>query len=146
MEIVRAALQHLDIVAPLFDQYRQFYQQPADAAGSRAFIEARLRNQDGVIFVALESGKGLGFVQLYHSLESVTMRHLWILYDLFTVKDARKKGVGRALMERARQLAIETGADRLILETANDNLTAQRLYESLGYKRDEVFYRYYLRV
>jgi ribosomal protein S18 acetylase RimI-like enzyme len=49
-------------------------------------------------------------------------------------------------MEKARQLAVETGADGLILETAVDNLPAQRLYEQLGWKRDEEFYRYYLKV
>jgi ribosomal protein S18 acetylase RimI-like enzyme len=47
-------------------------------------------------------------------------------------------------MERARQLGKETGAHQLILETATDNFTAQRLYEKLGYKRDEEFYRYAL--
>ncbi len=45
-------------------------------------------------------------------------------------------------MNRARQLAEETDADALLLETATDNFTAQKLYEKMGYKRDEVFYRY----
>jgi ribosomal protein S18 acetylase RimI-like enzyme len=47
-------------------------------------------------------------------------------------------------MERATQHAHETGADSIILETAANNHAAQRLYENLGYKRDEVFYRYAL--
>jgi ribosomal protein S18 acetylase RimI-like enzyme len=47
-------------------------------------------------------------------------------------------------MERARQLALETGAKRLTLATAMDNTTAQRLYESLGYQRDKKFYYYSL--
>jgi len=47
-------------------------------------------------------------------------------------------------MERATQHARETGADSIILETASDNHAGQRLYERLGYKRDDVFYRYAL--
>ena len=51
-----------------------------------------------------------------------------------------------ALMDRARQFAESTQADGLMLETATDNHTAQRLYERLGWKRDEEFYRYFLAV
>ena len=47
-------------------------------------------------------------------------------------------------MERARQLAEDTQANSLTLETAIDNYAAQKLYESLGWKRDEEFYRYCL--
>jgi ribosomal protein S18 acetylase RimI-like enzyme len=57
---------------------------------------------------------------------------------------ARKTGVGRALMDRAGRHAEETGACQVILETATDNHAAQRLYEKLGYKRDDEFYRYAL--
>lgn len=148
MEIVRAGVQHLDLVAPLFDAYRQFYRQPADLAAARRYIEQRLKDHDSVIFIAVQEGKGgsdaLGFVQLYPSLASIPMKPIWILYDLFVALAARKSGVGRALMERAKQHARETGADSIILETASDNQAAQRLYEMLGYKRDEVFYRYAL--
>ena len=45
-------------------------------------------------------------------------------------------------MERAKQWARETGSDGLWLETALDNLPAQRLYERLGWKRDNEYYRY----
>ncbi|MFL6299157.1 MAG: GNAT family N-acetyltransferase [Terriglobales bacterium] len=144
MKIVRAERKHLDQVAPLFDHYRQFYKQPPDAAAARAYIEQRLKNGDAVIFLAEDGGKALGFVQLYPSLASISMKPIWILYDLFVAPDARTAGVGRALMERARQHGEETGAAQMILETATDNFNAQRLYEKLGYKRDDEFYRYAL--
>jgi ribosomal protein S18 acetylase RimI-like enzyme len=47
-------------------------------------------------------------------------------------------------MERAREHALETGATGLFLQTARDNTRAQRLYESLGYRRDELFLVYEL--
>lgn len=144
MKIVRAERKHLEQVAPLFDQYRQFYKQPPDAAAARAYIEQRLQNGDSVIFLAENNGKGVGFVQLYPSLASISMRPIWILYDLFVAPAARTRGAGRALMDRAREHAEETKAYQLILETATDNFTAQRLYEKLGYKRDDEFHRYAL--
>jgi GNAT superfamily N-acetyltransferase len=148
--IVQARLEHLDLVAPLFDAYRMFYEQPSDLAGARAFIQARLEQEDSVIFLILaeEAGQtvGLGFVQLYPSFSSISMRPIWILNDLFVSPQARKQGLGRVLMERARVWARETGAKRLVLATALDNVTAQKLYESLGYHRDERFYHYSLEV
>ena len=148
MEIIRAEPHHLDLVAPLFDAYRQFYRQAPDLAAARQYIAERLKNDDALIFLAVKPGKSgveaLGFVQLYPSLASIPMKPIWILYDLFVAPSARKLGVGRRLMDRATQLGKETGADALILETAADNHTAQRLYEKLGYKRDDVFYRYAL--
>ena len=144
MEIVRATGQHLKLVAPLFDQYRQFYKQTPDLAGARRFLRERLEKNESVIFLALERGKGLGFTQLYPTFSSTTLRRMWILNDLFTCPDRRKTGVGTALMERARQFGIEQGAVELMLETAKDNFPGQRLYEKLGWKRDTEFCTYHL--
>ena len=47
-------------------------------------------------------------------------------------------------MNTARDYALSTGAKGLVLETATDNVVAQRLYESLGYVRDTGYYTYCL--
>ena len=77
---------------------------------------------------------------------SFSLQPQWILSDLFVAAEARKHGVGAALMNRAKEMAAATGADGLMLETATDNFTAQKLYETLGYKRDTEFFRYFLGV
>jgi hypothetical protein len=66
--IVEASLEHLDQVAPRFDQYRQFYKQPGDLAAGREFLRQRLQSGESVIFLALDGaggGQALGFIQLY---------------------------------------------------------------------------------
>lgn len=133
----RATLDDLDDLATLFDAYRVFYRQPSDPVRARAFIGERLRRDDSVIFIARDpaSAVALGFTQLYPAFSSVSARRIWILNDLFVAPDVRQRGVARALMERARSLAAETGALRLILETAEGNRPAQALYEALGYVR-----------
>ena len=145
MKIIRAELQHVEAVAELFDQYRQFYRQPADLDLAQTFIEARLKNGEAVIFLALDDdGQTFGFTQLYPTFCSVDAARVWVLYDLFVRDDARRRGIGRQLMERARELGEETGAAWIGLETATDNLSAQALYESLGYKKDVEFHHYVL--
>jgi ribosomal protein S18 acetylase RimI-like enzyme len=41
---------------------------------------------------------------------------------------------------------VSTKSEELILETAKDNYSAQKLYEQLGYKKDENYYRYALNI
>ena len=145
--IARVTAADLPDVAPLFDAYRQFYDCAPDAERARDFLAARLKNDEAVIFLARDGdGTPLGFTQLYPSFCSVDVARIWILYDLFVAPAARQRGVGRALMNRARQLAEETGAAWIGLNTAIDNVTAQALYEDLGYRRDDGFYTYVLRL
>ena len=144
--VIRARVAHLELLVPLFDAYRQFYKQRTNVAQARRFLRERLRRGESVIFLAMQREKAVGFIQLYPSFDSVMMRHVWILYDLFVAPTSRKRGVAKLLMERARRLAIETNAKGLILETATGNRPAQKLDERLGWKRDTAFHRYYLDV
>ncbi|HTO18783.1 MAG TPA: GNAT family N-acetyltransferase [Pseudomonas sp.] len=146
MHIISVTPNEVTLVAPLFDQYRVFYRQPSDPALAQAFIAERVANRESVIFLALRDGEPLGFTQLYPSFSSVSARRTWILNDLYVAPSCRGQGVGSALLERARAHALETGAKGLGLQTAVDNLNAQRLYEALGYRRSEGFYSYFLAV
>jgi ribosomal protein S18 acetylase RimI-like enzyme len=145
IQVVRANTPQLDAVAQLFDAYRGFYQQPSNLGQSRAFIAERMASNESAIFLAEdEEAEALGFVQLYPTFSSIDAHRTWLLSDLFTAPTARGRGVGRLLMNTARDFALQTGAKGLVLETAIDNITAQRLYESLGYVRDTGYYTYLL--
>ena len=72
LDVKRATLKDLDEVSRLFDLYRQFYEQPADLDRARGYIEARLRNDESIIYFATDDeGRGLGFTQLYATFCSV---------------------------------------------------------------------------
>ena len=102
-----------------------------------------------MVFLALAGetgGEAVGFMQLYPSFSSVSLGRLWILNDLFVDPAVRRGGVGRRLLERARAWAVETRARGLVLSTGVTNKTAQALYESCGWSRDDEFQRYRLLV
>lgn len=146
MRIDLATPADLDAVAPLFDAYRQFYRCPPDPELAREFIGERLRRGDAVIYVARDDEAAVGFVQLFplFTSSSLVPGRLWLLNDLYVAAGARRGGIGRSLMEQARRHAEESGARGLFLQTARDNITAQRLYASLGWRRDDVFLVYEL--
>ena len=138
----QASPRDVDAIAPLFDAYRQFYEQPPALEAARSFIRDRLERHESVIFVAESEGDMLGFCQLYPTFCSVEAASIFTLYDLFVAHTARKSGAGRQLMLAAESHARAAGAVRLDLTTAKDNLRAQSVYESLDWVRDEIFYTY----
>ncbi len=140
--VIRATRRQLGLIVPLFDAYRQFYQQPSDIEGARQFLAERLQRRQSVIFLAVSEGVGLGFVQLYPTFSSVAMQPVWILNDLFVAKEFRRLKVASALLERAQAHAHTTRAIGLELETATDNFPAQALYEASGWTRSTGMYRY----
>ena len=129
-------------IAPLFDAYRQFYEQTPSIELAYAFILSRMENAESVIFVAEDNARMIGFCQLYPSFCSVAAAPIFTLYDLFVTPSARTSGAGRQLMLAVENHARTSGAVRLDLTTAKDNVRAQSLYESLQWVRDDVFYTY----
>jgi ribosomal protein S18 acetylase RimI-like enzyme len=143
---VRAATPaDLERVAELFDQYRQFYRQPADPLLARRFIAQRFERGESAILVAERDCVGvIGFCQIYPGFCSVAAGRILVLYDLFVAPAVRRGGVGRALLQAAAEHARRCGAVRMELATARSNAAAQSLYESLGWARDDMFLHYTL--
>ena len=139
IQIRQAGAADYSQVAVLFNKYRVFYKQKPNLALAEQFIKGRLEKQESVIFLASSSQNGkeepLGFTQLYPAFSSVRATKNWILNDLFVEEGYRKAGVGRQLMLAALSFARKDQASGMQLETAPDNIAAQRLYESLGFKR-----------
>lgn len=134
-------------VAELFDLYRQFYEQPTDLSRATAFIAERINRKESVILLATSNEFGLvGFCQLYPTFCSVEAQSIYMLYDLFVLPVARKSGVGQMLLRAAEERAKADGKTRMDLTTARTNHHAQRLYESMGWVRDEMFLAYSRRI
>ncbi len=143
MPIRIAQLQDVDRIAPLFNAYRCFYEQADDLPLARQFIHDRLQRQESIILLALDDHDHmLGFCQLYPTFCSVDAAPIYALYDLFVSPPVRRSGTAKALMLAAHHHALENGVKRLDLTTAKTNHSAQRLYESLGWVRDDVFFAY----
>ena len=145
--IKKASLSDLEGISRLFDAYRVFYKQPSDLALASRFLNDRFENNESIIFCAKNQNNDyLGFTQLYPSFSSVSAKRLWILNDLFVSEKARRLGVGKMLLNRAKEFALETNAKGIALETDITNVNAQGLYESLGYIKNTEHYYYFLEV
>ncbi len=145
MHVQVATTADLEQLSELFGAYLRFYEVAKSPAQVQDFLAARLRQGDSTILLARDAeGAALGFVQLYAFFSSLALQPAWLLSDLYVSEQARRQGIGEALMNAARAHAEATGACGLQLETAKSNLPGQALYERLGYVRDEVFFTYWL--
>ncbi|MED0867569.1 GNAT family N-acetyltransferase [Bacillus spizizenii] len=146
MNIRQAKTSDAAAIAPLFNQYREFYKQASDLKGAEAFLRACLENDESIILTAEENGEIIGFTQLYPTFSSVAMKRIYILNDLFVAPHARTKGAGGQLLSAAKDFAAENGAKSLLLQTEHHNRTARSLYEQNGYEEETAFVHYRLNV
>jgi len=142
--IKEATVEDSEKIGEVFDLYRQFYKKDPDKIISIEYIKQRLTNKESTIFFVEEDNVCIGIVQLYVTFDSLELSKKIILYDLFVRSEYRKKGIGAMLMDASKDFAKNNGITGIELSTAISNGTAQRLYESLGYERDNEFYNYYL--
>lgn len=139
----QAVLSDLEALVPLLDGYRKFYGRPGDIRAAREFLLARFNHGESALFIAHEGNAPIGFAQLYPSFSSVSLARIFVLNDLFVHEQARRKGVASKLMSAAIDFASSLGAVRVSLSTATTNESAQALYQSTGWKRDEQFFVYH---
>ncbi|WP_028566214.1 GNAT family N-acetyltransferase [Salinispora tropica] len=120
-------------VIDLFLSYLDFYQRPNTRPAAVGFLRARQARQESILYVARAEEGPIGFSQVYPTFSSVSLASVWTLNDLFVAPQARGSGVGRALVDRVISDAEAAGVIRVALATAEDNTSAQALYESAGF-------------
>ncbi len=136
MKIIKASIENLEQILPLFEGYRKFYKQLPNLEAARDFLKERFLNNDSILFMALnEDENAIGFTQLYPTFSSVSMQPTYILNDLYVDPSMRGNKVGEKLLNHAKQFAIKNNSKGLTLETDLDN-PAQKLYERLAWKKD----------
>ena len=144
MTIIKANIDHLDDIVPLFDAYRIFYKQQSDLEATIQFLKSRILNDESIIYVAYIGKEAIGFTQLYPLFSSVSMKPMYLLNDLYVKPNYRSHGIGEALINKAKHLCDEKQNKGLALQTAADN-PAQKLYERLGFVKDHDLYYYWTR-
>jgi len=69
------------------------------------------------------------------------MKRAWLLNDLYIHVSARNKGVATALLDAAKEFGKSTNSKWIMLQTANDNYSAQALYKKNGWRKEtDLFY------
>ena len=146
IEIIKAKKENIKEVGLLFDLYRQFYKYNSEIKKSTKYIKERISKKESTIFLCYCDKEPVGFVQLYKTFDSLNINKKLVLYDLYVMREFRKKGIGKMLMNKSKDFALKNKINLIELSTAINNKKAQSLYESLDYVQDKEYYNYYLDV
>lgn len=127
----------LQLLLPLMHAYCEFYGvSPRD---DRLIGLSRVLLTDpgqGIQLLARDpNGTVIGFATVFWTWSTLDAARIGLMNDLYVVPEARGSGVGRRLIESCRGLCRKRGAGKLVWDTAPDNTTAQRLYDSTGAER-----------
>ncbi len=84
--------------------------------------------------IAENAGEHVGFALFFHNFSTFLAQPGIYLEDLYVVPEHRGRGVGRALLERLAQVAVDRGCGRLEWAVLDWNKDAITFYERLGAK------------
>lgn len=103
------------------------YQHLARIDFERTFKAILAHPETRVLLAADESGQAIGLMTLSHRPQLRLAGTIVCIDELAVVDEARGRGVGRALLNRAKEIAIELSAERLELHTnrARESYTRQ---------------------
>jgi len=135
--------------APLWDGYNAFYGRAGPTALAPEITDVlwqRLFDASEPVYalVAEDAGRLLGLAHFLFHRSTTRIEPVCYLQDLFTVSEARGRGVGRALIESVYARARDAGAKRVYWQTREDNATARRLYDQVARHHGFVVYAHEL--
>ena len=138
MNIREVKTSDLDQLSIHFNSYRIFYGKKSNIDISKKFLESRISNKDSKMVICEVNNILTGFVQLYPLFSSVRVSKYWLLNDLFIDSEFRGKGYSKLLIDRAKELVLESGACGIMLETEKSNKIGNSLYPKTGFKINDL--------
>lgn len=97
-----------------------------------------IRHRHSLTWVAEDEGNIAGFL-----IAQTETRKILHIVTIDVVEASRRRGVGSLLMDAAEQWAIQNNLRMIGLETAEDNLAAQKFYAKRGYVKVDEIEEYY---
>lgn len=120
-----------------FDPLRFLEATPRTAEGYGSFLGSQLEEPAIIILVAERDGEVIGYT--YAGVEGNDYMSLrgpaGVLHDIVVDPAKRGHGVGRMLLDATIEALRKRGAPRVVLETAEKNEEAQRLFDRAGFRR-----------
>jgi GNAT superfamily N-acetyltransferase len=134
--VVRLTVSHpwMADAVELFDAYRQHYGANPAPAAVEEWIRDQMVTDRLRVYAAGRHDLVRGVCTVSVVPASLTLRTVWLIRDLYVDPDARRAGLGRALLAHVAEAAHDEGAHRLSLQTETDNVRALELYARSGFE------------
>ena len=137
MRVRQVAPGDFDQWLPLWNGYNAFYGRQGRTALPRTITDLLWErffdiNEPVHGIVAEDDGRLLGIAHYLFHRNTIEPAMSCYMQDLFTVAEARGRGVGRALIDGVYLAADEAGSTRVYWHTQNTNEAGRRLYDKMA--------------
>jgi len=137
LKVWRADTAEAEDVARLIAEFGKWWgKNVVPEAEVRASVERIMGGDDGEYLLGAVDGAPVGVCQLRFRWSVWKSAEDCWLEDLFVREEARRSGLGRALVEAALERARERGCKRIELDVNEDNSAARALYEACGFQTE----------
>jgi ribosomal protein S18 acetylase RimI-like enzyme len=120
-----------------FDEQRFMAPGSNPEQGYAWFLGTQLSRRDVVVFIAEDGGNIVGYV--YAGIEPQSWKELrdkaGFIHDVVVAESDRRRGIAESLISAAVEWLRKQGVPRVVLWTAEQNNSAQRLFTKLGFRR-----------
>jgi len=99
-----------------------------------ALVPGLERTQNAVVLLAKNKDKYVGMAICFLGFSTFHAKPLINIHDFMVLGAHRGKGVGRALLEEIESIARDMDCCKITLEVQENNVSARKLYGSVGFK------------
>ena len=134
---------------PLWDGYNRFYGRHGPSALPESITEATWerffsREEPVHALVAQQNGRVSGIAHYLFHRSTTRLTDVCYLQDLFTVEEARGRGVGRQLIQAVYKAAGVAGSSRVYWQTKVSNAPGRALYDKVAEHQGFIVYSHEL--
>lgn len=100
-----------------------------------------------ILLAACITGEPAGFLYAYKLDRLNSTKPLMLLYSIDVFTPFRNQGIGRALIDMLKKMAVSGGCSEIFVLTNESNIASKKLYQKTGGVRennDDVMYTYRL--
>jgi aminoglycoside 3-N-acetyltransferase I len=111
---------------------------------SDKYVREMLEREDFHVIVAVENEKLAGGLTAYEMKMFKRETTEMFLYEIEVAEEFQRRGIGKALIEKLKEICAEKGIVEMFVGTEKDNFAARKLYSSTGgiVDEDSVWFNY----
>jgi ribosomal protein S18 acetylase RimI-like enzyme len=110
----------------------------SDINSDLAFMKKVINIPQRIMFAAEYDMKKVGMITILYDYDAAT------IYGFAVDPDYQRRGLGRQILIKAVNIALENGAKKVNIEVETENVKALSLYASCGFEVDSIFDYYRL--
>jgi ribosomal protein S18 acetylase RimI-like enzyme len=108
------------------------------------FIKSKLERNKAKIYITLDDTTPIGFMVLFVKINPLSaIKYNWHISYLYVKPDYRRNKIAEKMMQKCIDFSRKTKVKFLSLNTGTDNFAAQKLYENLGFYRQDFIANYF---